>query len=221
MTYRVDDIPWPYRPIWLAWSWLVALAGGSLLLLLNLTCRIRVDGVERLADGGNYIYSFWHRYLGIWLVAFLRAQRGHAWLQHPAAYMKPVHIVLRLMGTRICLGSSGEEGRRAAAALTELIKAGASTAITPDGPRGPQGILKKGVLHVAAGSGVPIVPVRLHATPAVRLPTWDRKVVPLPFSQIVVTLGAPIHVTTVNLHDAERSLADAMTRSQGDCRSEC
>lgn len=209
--YRVDDVPWFWRPFWLAWSWLLALAFAALLAVLHVTCRVRFEGSEHLGGRANYIYSFWHRGLGLWFVAFLRRQRGQAWLQHPAAYMKPIHLVLGWMGVRICLGSRGEEGRNAAEALTKLVKEGASTVITPDGPKGPPQVLKKGVLHIAAGSGVPVVPVRLAVRPAIRLRTWDGKWLPLPFSRIVVTFSAPIEVTAENFDEAARELERAMT----------
>ena len=210
MHYRVDDVPWFWRPFWLAWSWLLALAFGLLLTILHATCRIRFEGAERL-QRRNYVYSFWHRGLGLWFIAFLRRQRGYVWMQHPAAYMKPIHLVLGWMGAGICLGSSGEEGRSAAERLTELVKDGASTVITPDGPKGPPEVLKKGVLHIAAGSGVPVVPVRLNASPAIRLPTWEGKFLPLPFSRIVVTFEEPIEVTAENFDEAGRAIAAAMT----------
>lgn len=211
MGYRVDDVPWFWQPFWLVWSWLVALAFGALLAVLHASCRIRFEGSEKLSPGANYIYSFWHRGLGLWFIAFLRRQRGQAWLQHPSAYMKPVHLVLQWMGVRICLGSSGEQGRKAASALTELVKEGASTVITPDGPHGPPQRLKKGVLHIAAGSGVPVVPVRLNASPAIRLRTWDGKWLPLPFSRIWVTFAAPITVTAENFDQAARDIEEQMT----------
>ena len=213
MAYRVDDVPWYWRPFWLAWSWVVALAWLALLIVLNVTCRVRIEGSGQLVTGANYVYSFWHESLGLWFVAFLRRQRGYAWMQHPAAYMKPVHIVLDLMGVRKCLGSSGEEGRNAAAVLTELVRNGASTVITPDGPKGPPHVLKKGVLHVAAGSGVAVVPVRLKATPSLRLRTWDGKSVPVPFSKIMVTLGAPIYVNAENFDEAALAIERGMTAS--------
>lgn len=213
MHYRVDDVPWYWRPFWLAWSWVIALAWLALLILLNVTCRVRIEGADKLTNGGNYVYSFWHQSLGLWFIAFLRKQRGFVWLQHPAAYMKPVHIVLGLMGVRKLLGSSGEEGRNAAAMLTDMVRNGASTVITPDGPKGPPHVLKKGVLHIAAGSGVPVVPVRMRATRAIPLRTWDGKVLPVPFSKIIVTLGTPIQVDEDNFDEAARAIAEAMTAS--------
>jgi lysophospholipid acyltransferase (LPLAT)-like uncharacterized protein len=78
--------------------------------------------------------------------------------------MRPVHTAFRLMGLKpLLLGSSGEEGRRAANDLARLVQKGWSTTISPDGPYGPPRLLKKGVLHVALKSGVPIVPLTIVA----------------------------------------------------------
>jgi lysophospholipid acyltransferase (LPLAT)-like uncharacterized protein len=193
----------------LAASWIVAIAFRAMNLLLRATCRVRFKGGDALPT--NAIFAFWHEALPIWFVTFARSQPHHAWLQHPAAYMKPTHIVLGLMGTRILLGSGGEEGRRAAAALTELLREGWSTAITPDGPAGPPHKLRKGVLHMSRDSGIPVVPVRLHAKPFLRLPTWDGKRMPLPFCAITVSYGTPIHVTADNFNECEERLSTALT----------
>jgi lysophospholipid acyltransferase (LPLAT)-like uncharacterized protein len=132
-------------------------------------------------------------------------------MQHPAAYMKPVHIGLRLMGIRILLGSGGEEGRKAARELVELLSKGWWTVISPDGPYGPEGVLKKGVLHIAMHSRAPILPVQFIASRTFVLPSWDRKLLPLPFSRITVVIGEPIKVTEVNFDRAAGLLEERMT----------
>lgn len=214
MRYRVDDVPWLWRPIWLAYSWLVGSAWWAVLQLLHLTCRVGVEGREHLGAGESFVYSLWHQSWFLWFVTFVRSHRRHAWMQHPAAYMKPVHIVLHLMGVRVLLGSGGEEGRQAAATLVRLLRQGWSSVISPDGPSGPAQVLKKGVLHIALESGVPVVPVRFEARPCVRLRSWDRKLLPLPFARIRVVFGEPLTVTQDNFADAERLLAQRMSRAE-------
>jgi lysophospholipid acyltransferase (LPLAT)-like uncharacterized protein len=212
---RVDNVPALVRPFWLAASWIIAIAFWLMLRVLHATCRIRcihrrgAESAEEPGESKPAIYCFWHENLPVWFVAFVKSSQGQAWLQHPAAYMKPTHIVLQLMGVRRLLGSRGEEGRRAAAQLAELLKQGYSTAINPDGPAGPPHNLRKGVLHISHDSGVPIIPVRLSAKPCLRLPTWDRKIVPLPFARIEIALQQPIRVE--NFEDAERMLVAALT----------
>lgn len=211
MRYRVDNLPWLWRPVWLIYSWLVGVGWWVFLRLLHSTCRVRIEGREHPSQEQSVIYSLWHRFWPVWFVAFIRSHRRHAWMQHPAAYMKPVHISLQLMGIRILLGSGGEEGREAAAMLAGLLRQGWSTVISPDGPGGPPQVLKKGILHIAADSGVPVVPVRLEAKPAIRLRSWDRKVVPLPFARVRVVFGQPLRVRKENLAEAAAALSEAMS----------
>ncbi len=48
---------------------------------------------------------------------------SHAWMQHPSWYMKPVHVLLRLLGVeRIILGSTGHSGREAAEHVVEYLR---------------------------------------------------------------------------------------------------
>src|SRR5688572_31290024 len=61
---------------------------------------------------------------------------------------------------------------------TTLFRSGRDLGFTPDGPRGPAGIVKPGVLLAASASGLPIQPLALAATRARRLGSWDRMIVP-------------------------------------------
>jgi hypothetical protein len=213
MRYRVDNMPRLWRPIWLAYSWGLGMGGWALLHFLCLTWRIDIEGRENLGGGNCFIYSLWHQFWFLWCVTFVRSLRHHAWMQHPAAYMKPVHLTLQLMGVRVLLGSGGEEGRKAAATLVRLLRQGWSSAISPDGPSGPFHVLKKGVLHIARDSNVPVVPVRFQVTTVVHLWYGDRKLVPLPFAQIRVIFGEPVTVTEENFEEAAQMLVQGMSGS--------
>ena len=90
------------------------------------------------------------------------------------------------------------------------LKKGYSTFVTPDGPNGPPRTLKKGVLHIAVQSGVPILPMRVSANRCYRTGSWDRKMQPLPFSTIHVAVGAPIAVTSSTLDESIEALTDAL-----------
>ena len=210
MAYRVDNVPALWRPFWLAYSWIVGIGFWCAWNLLILTCRVRLEGEQHHIGRENYIYSLWHESWFLYFAAFVRSHRRHVWLQHPNAYMKPVHVALRLAGIQFLLGSGGEEGREAARELVARLRGGSSTAISPDGPHGPCRVLKKGVLHLARDSGVPILPLRLSASRAIRT-GWDRKAIPLPWSKITLAYGSPITVTEDDFERAGRMLADAMS----------
>lgn len=212
VPYRVDNVPLAIKPFWLAWSWVVAVSMWMLVAALHATCKVSVRDGTGGWERRNFIYSLWHRNWGLWAVSLAHAHRRQAWLQHPAAYMKPVHILLKLGGIRVLLGSGGEEGRNAAERLVGLLRRGWSTAISPDGPHGPQGVLKRGVLHVARQSGVPIVPVEFIPSRTFAWPSWDKKPVPMPFSTIVVVLGEPVVVRESDFEAAAARVADGMGR---------
>jgi len=187
------------------------------LLVLRLSVAVRVTGAQKLSADSNYIFCQWHESgplsLQGWtprLPDYLR-QRPHVWMQHPAWYAKPLAVLVNLIGVqRLILGSTGHNGRRAADELVTYLNDGYSTFVIPDGPSGPAKTLKKGVLHMALQSGVPIVPLRVVATRCLRSRSWDRKMQPLPFSTIHVVVGSPIVVTTSTFEATFEALTQAL-----------
>jgi lysophospholipid acyltransferase (LPLAT)-like uncharacterized protein len=63
--------------------------------------------------------------------------------------------------------------------------------VTVDGSNGPYHVMKPGALFLARKCGKPIVLVRTWAKRNLRLPTWDRMAVPLPFNRIRQYLVGP------------------------------
>ena len=61
----------------------------------------------------------------------------------------------------------------------------------PDGPQGPLYHFKIGVAVLAQTSGAPILPFGLAASRSWRLKSWDRIIVPRPFSRVAVAWVAP------------------------------
>lgn len=194
--YRVDDVPLGLRPLF----WLYGYGVGMLLLayfrLVRLSSVIVREGHAALDSNENHIFCGWHQ--SIWQsLLTLHAGPKQVWLAHPDWYMKPVHVLLRRMGIELVLGSTGHRGREAADQIVSRLRSGASTTVAPDGPEGPARHLRKGVLHLSAQSGVPIVPMRFRCSRRLVLRSWDRQVVPLPFCRITVRYGAPIAVESL------------------------
>jgi Kdo2-lipid IVA 3' secondary acyltransferase len=207
--FRVDNIPVVIRPIYLTVAWAIALALYLYYGICRLTSRISIEGDGDLSR--HSIFCMWHESWWSYFVVFLRYRSDHAMISHPAAYMKPLHCLFRLMGIRrLFLGSSGHEGQQAVNELARLVKEGASTTISPDGPAGPARSLKKGVLHLSLQSGVPIVPVTISASHSINIPSWDSKKHPLPFSRIRVMVHEPIYVDRDNFNDAAMRINSAL-----------
>jgi hypothetical protein len=95
---------------------------------------------------------------------------------------------------QIIRGSTGRGGVKALIEAIRVLRQNESMAITPDGPRGPKGVVQSGVMMMAQKSGCALVPVGTYARPAWFAPTWDHYMVPIPFSRAVFLLGDPIFV---------------------------
>ena len=95
-----------------------------------------------------------------------------------------VDAFCKAMGYRTIRGSSS---RRSIAATRELLsnfKSGDDIGITPDGPSGPLYEFKRGAMFIARISDAPILMISAGSKSAWRLRTWDRHLLPLPFSVV-------------------------------------
>ena len=204
--YRVDKVPMVIRPQFLLYGYGVGLLLFACLLILRVTIKVKIVGREKLTKNSNHIFSMWHSFVPSGLMIAIPTildRAPQAWMQHPVWYMKPIHVLLRLMGVKkIILGSTGHSGRDAAELLVDYLRRGYSTVINPDGPNGPAFVLKKGLLHLSLKSNVPIVPLRFLSSNYRELKTWDRKKFANPFSKIEMKIGEPIQVTNDNFEYA-------------------
>ena len=110
--------------------------------------------------------------------------------------------VAKVMGLESIRGSSS---RRGSTALREMVRAvgrGLDICVTPDGPRGPRYRLSPGVIKLAQMTRSPVMAVHLRFGSALRLRTWDRFVVPLPFSRLTIIFDELLEVPRQMDNDA-------------------
>lgn len=91
-------------------------------------------------------------------------------------------------------GSSSRGGKEALAVMIADLSQNPFAVHVLDGPRGPKGVVKPGLVVMAQLSGVPIFPAYLSVNKAWVLNSWDRTLIPKPFSTITVRWGDPIYV---------------------------
>jgi hypothetical protein len=180
-------------------AWLAGALFNTYAQLVLLTSRIRVwedPGTEALLWERRVpvIYALWHCHLLFMPLLRIHSRRPLAVLLSTHRDARIVGVAARLRRVDLVQGSSTRGGVSAYRRLLRLLRGGQSVCITPDGPRGPAGRVKKGVVHLAQASGCAVVPVGVALTRRRRLRSWDRCVVPLPFCRLVLTLGAPLHV---------------------------
>lgn len=113
-------------------------------------------------------------------------------------------ILVKTLGNRdyrFVRGATGFEGGRALVLLRREIAAGRSVGVAVDGPEGPFGSIREGVLHLARMTGAPVVPLVAHAAGALVLDTWDRTVVPLPFRKVTMEQGPFLEIPSAAKED--------------------
>jgi lysophospholipid acyltransferase (LPLAT)-like uncharacterized protein len=182
---------------------------------LAVSLRVRVTGAEPLrplwAARRPLIYAVWHGrilmmpWVNAWLRRTLRARR----VSVLASRSRDGEIVARFVthfGLGAVRGSSSRGGAASLRALVAAVRAGEDVALVPDGPRGPRGHLRPGVVALAALTGAPVVPMAFGARPACRLDTWDEFLIPLPFARCALVFGGPLTVPADG--DRERAAKD-------------
>lgn len=158
--------------------------------------RLLIDPAAAACMRGetHAIFAFWHGRM--MMMPILRPKRPMRVLASRHRDGKLISSVVAHFGLSIVSGSTGVD-KRGQAAVAEMLRAlenGENIGITPDGPRGPAQIAARGVVTVARLSGRPVLPIAFSASHAVRLKSWDRFVVALPFGRIVLCVGEPITV---------------------------
>jgi lysophospholipid acyltransferase (LPLAT)-like uncharacterized protein len=179
--------------------WIVH-AGAAIIRLLAVTWRVReVNGAvyrTAMANGQRVIYVFWHGEL----LALLWHHRAE-----PIAVMISEHrdgeIIARIcerFGYATVRGSTSRGASRALIGLVRALAAGFNGAVTPDGPRGPAHVFAPGAAIAAQRTGAPILPIRVTASRAWRLRSWDRFLIPKPFARVDISYGelTPVRAET-------------------------
>ncbi len=159
-----------------------------------LTSRVSMHGSafpNRLSrQGQGFIYAFWHN-RQILLPVLRRNENIHC-LISSSRDGEYVARVAALFGKSAIRGSSTRGGFEAMKQIIRVLAKGGIVAITPDGPLGPANEVQPGVVQVSRAQGAPVIPVAFDASRKKVFASWDRYILPVPFSRIAVVFGEPI-----------------------------
>jgi lysophospholipid acyltransferase (LPLAT)-like uncharacterized protein len=184
--------------------------GYWLLQIWARTLRYEIEdraAVIGTAPNERYIGALWHNRLLLFpfiLKRYLPQREGAALISMSRDGAILADLVERF-GYAVVRGSSSRKGASAMRQLAEIIAAGKDVVITPDGPRGPAYELGQGIVYLAQQSGAAVVPVNMEYSSCWRVKSWDRFILPKPFSTVHVIFGEPHRVAqTSNEEDFER-----------------
>ncbi len=188
-------------PTW--WHGPVALLARGLLRTLWATYRLEILDPDRLRDVATAeraaIYLVWHHQAFLFATLIIKnLSRLPRALTVMISQSRDGDLVTRVaepFGIRVYRGSATRGGQRALRGLyRELARHDSSILMLPDGPQGPPLVVKPGSVVLAQTTGAPIQPLGMAASRAIRLGSWDRLVLPLPFSRVIVAVGEPRRV---------------------------
>lgn len=176
--------------------WLVGWLGKGLTDLICSTLRIRVVDFEKARaeiESRRFILAFWHS--RILMLSYLYRRLGAAILVSKSKDGEIIAQILKRQGHETIRGSTSRHGVRALARLIKTIKKETRPGVVvPDGPRGPRFKVQPGVITLAQKTGYPIVPLSYSAKRIKIFASWDRFILPYPFTEGSVIYGTPISV---------------------------
>lgn len=172
-------------------------AGLFLVRLLSATYRIKIvdPGNEQnvLKAEGGVVYASWHQrfFPGI---TFFSTRKPIAIMISQSRDGEMAARAVTIMGWRAVRGSSSRGGGQALETIKRLIGQGYKVGHIVDGPQGPFGTVKPGLIRIAQYADLPIVPTITSGQNRWVFNSWDRFMVPKPFSRVIIRFGSPIHV---------------------------
>ncbi|MEM7422682.1 MAG: lysophospholipid acyltransferase family protein [Pseudomonadota bacterium] len=177
--------------------------GALYITVVHISSSWRVDGASHL-DGllerrCGFVASTWHGRLFLIAALARRGRKNVAMISNNRDGDLIAAVVARF-GIASVRGSSYDHakdrekgGREALSGALEALKADdAILCVTPDGPRGPRMRAQMGVAVLSASAGVPVLPVAFSSRRGVVLRSWDRFLIPWPFTRGWIVYGVPL-----------------------------
>ncbi len=142
---------------------------------------------------GKYILTLWHGRI-LYLFYYLRRRPDFYLLISPSEDGDLLARLARLMGYSVIRGSTYKKAVSSARALIKVLQREKRIIIIADGSRGPRIKAQPGSIQIAGITDAPLIPMTFGAKRKFELNSWDRFVIPLPFTCCTVSFGQPIPI---------------------------
>lgn len=178
------------------------------------TIRYRLHDPRQLLAKGKRpaIFCVWHNRLALCIPIYkkfaCRESRTPGMAAMASASKDGAFLVavLARLGVHAARGSSSRRGPQALLELTSYADKGYDLAITPDGPRGPLYHVQPGVISLAQVTALPIISCTYNLSWKLKVKSWDRFQIPLPFSRCDVFIGELLEVPRSASEDEREGL---------------
>jgi lysophospholipid acyltransferase (LPLAT)-like uncharacterized protein len=196
---------------------IIIFVGYAFIRLISPTLRVcvsREEGAQETVDQRPLIISFWHAC--IIPATYLFRNCGIRVMSSNSYDGEYMGRIIRKFGFVAVKGSSSRNAVRALLGLRRALQQGWAVAFTLDGPRGPRYKVKPGPVALARSSGVALTMFHIAVEKAWVLNTWDRLIIPKPFSRVMMRFGklipVPADTSDEELERYQRELQDSLDR---------
>jgi len=169
-----------------------------IMYVISFTLRVKEIGKEKEAklikEGKPVILSFWHGRLFYIPYYFRKTSSRWRILISSSNDGEMITQTISWFGYGKVRGSSFKDARRALIGLKRAVDEGYSVAMIADGSRGPCEKMQMGALMVSKLSGAAAIPFTVTFSKYWKMKSWDRFLLPKPFSEAVVIYGDPVVV---------------------------
>jgi lysophospholipid acyltransferase (LPLAT)-like uncharacterized protein len=155
----------------------------------------------------QYLFAFWH-HAQILPVLWCQAHETPcAALVSPSRDGQIVSDLLIRRGVKTIRGSSRANTLLAMKEMTEVLNKGYSLGFAVDGPIGPKGVIKPGIIYLSKKYNIPILPIRCTLNKKwILKKTWDQLEIPKLWAQ------GDIQVGPVMICEPQESLAQSLEK---------
>jgi hypothetical protein len=179
-------------------SRLLGYLAGFAMKLWSLTLRYDVNDQTGVAQPfikpQPVIFALWHNRIFTMPPIWQRTggkQRSTVVLTSASKDGTSLATAMKMFGLGAIRGSSSRRAVSALIGMKKALKEGHDVCVTPDGPKGPRYKVQPGLIKIAQATGSEIIPIHIRYSSAWRLKTWDRFVIPKPFSRVSVVFDQP------------------------------
>lgn len=159
--------------------------------------RLRIENEKKWMDhidsGGKIILCSWHQQFFPYIRYFKNYNKFNPCIM--ISQSKDGDVVADLAkytGWYPARGSSSKGGRGALMEIIDRINNNSLAIHLIDGPTGPPGIVKNGAIKMAVETGAAIVPAYIETENDWHVSSWDRFIIPKPFSRVKIIYKDPI-----------------------------
>lgn len=181
---------------------IISLIASLLLRLIRLTCRYEIrfkkSSDKEIIKSKQFLLAFFHQD-EIALIPYFKNKN----IAVLVSMSKDGEIMRKIADTfnyHVVRGSSSKGAVKGLIAAIKVVRNGKSFAMAVDGPRGPIFKVKDGICAINKKTLIPIIPARVQYSSVKTFEkSWNKAKLPIPFSKIIINIGASANYTKEEL----------------------